>query len=261
MKNHVIYTAVSGIDESYIADTENMPEIKAEFRRERKRKSAALIGICACVCFVIAAGWISSQNRFGRTPSVIPNETTNAGSHLTAPPQTEPTETQPGSIPPATDSTQSFEERQPTTVGEQPAVSDQETEPAAPIPETTDGREVEPDTTTNPPTVPEDEVVFYQMYTYVIVSSTFSDYRLGKSVGDEMVGQRLEDAAATGVYIQTDGTILEDETLRCEIFALKGVDPGIAVCVRFTDRGKGLKTDRWYLLYHPDADISAIEAY
>ena len=56
MKNHVIYAAVSGIDESYLADTENMPEIKAEFQRDRKRKSAAIVGICAC--FIVIVGMI-----------------------------------------------------------------------------------------------------------------------------------------------------------------------------------------------------------
>ena len=98
-------------------------------------------------------------------------------------------------------------------------------------------------------------------YTYFIVDSSYSAYRPGKVVSEEMVGERLEDTAATGVYVFADGRTEEDETLRCEIFALTGVDPGIAVCVRFIDKGKGLTTDHYYLLYNPEADTSAIEAY
>ena len=40
------------------------------------------------------------------------------------------------------------------------------------------------------------------------------------------------------MFVHSDGRMQKDGTLRCEIFALTGVDPGIAVCVRFIDRGK-----------------------
>ena len=72
MKNHVLYAAVSGIDENYIADAEKIPEIKAEFRRERKRKSAAVIGICAC--FIVIVGMLVITKLFDpqiNTPGTV----------------------------------------------------------------------------------------------------------------------------------------------------------------------------------------------
>ena len=72
MKNHMIYAAVSGIDENYIADAEKIPEIKAEFRRERKRKSAAVIGICAC--FIVIVGMLVITKLFDpqiNTPGTV----------------------------------------------------------------------------------------------------------------------------------------------------------------------------------------------
>ena len=66
MNDHVLYAAISGIDERYLADTENLSEIKAAFRRDRKRKRAAVIGLCAC--FVLIAGIIGITKSFRSQP-------------------------------------------------------------------------------------------------------------------------------------------------------------------------------------------------
>ena len=53
MNGTVIYTAVSGIDEAYLADTENIAQIKAENVKARKRKQSVLVGVCACFLFIL----------------------------------------------------------------------------------------------------------------------------------------------------------------------------------------------------------------
>ena len=87
MKNHVIYAAVSGIDESYLADTENMPEIKAEFQRDRKRKSAAIVGICAC--FIVIVGVLGMPKIIDLRPHdpslVTPGGATNQSAFVLTP--------------------------------------------------------------------------------------------------------------------------------------------------------------------------------
>ena len=128
MNTENIYDAVSGVDQQFVSAADDTDAIRLSFKKNRARKTKIIGSVVCCAALVLAAGWISSQNWFGKTPSVMPNETANAGSHLTAPTQTEPTETQPGSVPPATDSTQGAEDRQPTTIGEQPSTSDKETE-------------------------------------------------------------------------------------------------------------------------------------
>ena len=128
MNTENIYDAVSGVDQQFVSAADDTDAIRLSFKKNRARKTKIIGSVVCCAALVLAAGWISSQNWLSKTPSVMPNETTNAGSHLTAPTQTEPTETQPGSVPPATDSTQGSEDRQPTTIGEQPSTSDKETE-------------------------------------------------------------------------------------------------------------------------------------
>ena len=128
MNNDVIYDAFSCVDEEYLSAADNADAIRQSFKKNRARKTKIIGSVVCCAALVLAAGWISSQNWLSKTPSVMPNETTNAGSHLTAPTQTDNTETQPGSISSATASTQGSEERQPTTIGEQPSTSDKETE-------------------------------------------------------------------------------------------------------------------------------------
>ena len=128
MNTENIYDAVSGVDQQFVSAADDTNAIRLSFKKNRARKTKIIGSVVCCAALVLATGWISSQNWLSKTPSVMPNETTNAGSHLTAPTQTEPTETQPGSVPPATDSTQSSEVRQPTTAREQPTTSDMETE-------------------------------------------------------------------------------------------------------------------------------------
>ncbi|MBR5424315.1 MAG: hypothetical protein IK108_09920 [Clostridia bacterium] len=53
MNGNILYTAVSGIDEAYLADTEDMAGIKAENVKARKRKQSLLVGVCTCLLFVL----------------------------------------------------------------------------------------------------------------------------------------------------------------------------------------------------------------
>ena len=101
MNNDVIYDAFSGVDEEYLSVADNADAIRQSFKKNRARKTKIIGSVVCCAVLVLAAGWISSQHWFGKTPSVIPNETSNAGAHLTDYTQTEPTETQLGSISPA----------------------------------------------------------------------------------------------------------------------------------------------------------------
>ena len=282
MTGRDILCAIAGIDDGIVLASGQFSAVESSIKDDQKRmrRRFTAIGIAVVICIAVF-GAVKSMPQFFKV--IISTDTTTIQTPVVIPPTSTPSQTvptkeagttrpgqndeltsgDPAAVVPSTEREMAQEEtsRRQSDAPTHGATPENETEPAAPTSETTDGREAEPAQTTDQPTIPEDKVVFYQLYTYVIVSSTFSDYRLDKVVGEEMVGERLEDAAATGVYVQSDGTILEDETLRCEIFALTCVDPEIAVCVRFIDRGKGLKTDRYYLLHHPDADMSAIESY
>ena len=284
MRTEAIYDAISGFEEAYVSAAENTDAIRLSFRKHRTRQIQMIGTACACAAVMLAAGWIGSQGWFGKRPPAAPGgfvtgENISVSDDLTtlhtAKEQTEARESTSVSDDPITEQTQN----RPTTAKE-PSTTEpvKETESrnsktekntAQTVPTGARNREGAPpkptqtdsSPTTDAPTNPKDEAVFYLRYTYFIVDSAYSAYRPGKVVNEEMVGDRLEAAVATGVYVFSDGRTEEDETLRCEIFALTGVAPEVAVCVRFIDKGKGLTTDHYYLMYHPAADTSAIEAY
>ena len=271
MRTENIYDAISGLDEKYVTASDNSDAIRLSFRKNRAHKIKMIGTVCACTVVVMVSGWIGSQGWFGKKPpteqnTFVPQESASVSDNRTTGKtqdwQTTVTEQPTEPVKEMESRIQKTENHtQTVTTGNQnrlePTTKALQTDAYS----TTKPSQTEVHSTTNPPTTSKSEAVFYLKYTYFIVDSAFSAYRPGKVVGEEMVGERLENASATGVYIFSDGRTEEDETLRCEIFALTGVDPGIAVCVRFIDKGKGLTTDHYYLLYNPTADTSTIEAY
>lgn len=261
MNTSAIYDAISGFEEAYVSAAENTDAIRQSFHKRRTRQIQMIGTVCACAAVMLAAGWIGSQGWFGKRPPVTPGgfvtreSTTVSDDSITEQTQNRTTTVEERSTEPAKE-TESRKSKTEKNTAQTVPTSTRNREEAPPKPTQTDSFPA-----TDMPTNPKDEAVFYLRYTYFIVDSAYSAYRPGKVVSEEMVGERLEDAAATGVYVFADGRTEEDETLRCKIFALTGVDPGIAVCVRFIDKGKGLTTDHYYLLYNPSADTSAIEAY
>ena len=265
MRTENIYDAISGLDETYVSASDDSDAIRLSFRKNRARKIKMIGTVCACAAVVIASGWIGSQGWFGKKPpaernTFVQQESTSISDNQTTG-QTQDRQTTVGkqSTTAPSNEAESLISKTEKDITQTVTTGTRNQQEARTKPPHTDV----PSTAkvSDPPTTSKSEAVFYLKYTYSIVDSAFSAYRPGKVVGEEMVGERLENASATGVYVFSDGRTEEDETLRCEIFALRGVDTGTAVCVRFIDKGKGLTTDHYYLLYNPAADTSAIEAY
>lgn len=237
--------------------------VRKIFRQHRSHRNKMLSIMCCCIVVAAAAIGFGSQGWFGKRPPVTPGgfvtreSTAVSDDSITEQTQNRRATVEERSTEPAKETESRISKTENTTQTVPTGTRNREGAPPKPpqtnVPSTTKVKDT--------PTGSGDEAVFYLRYTYCIVDSAFSAYRPGKVVSEERVGERLEEATAAGVYVFSDGRIEEDETLRCEIFSLKGVDPGIAVCVRFIDKGKGLTTDHYYLLYNPEADTSAIEAY
>ena len=270
MNDNGMLLVFADLSDEQLAPACDIAGLRQSFRRYRARRITGVGALCVCLAAALFAAALRLPGAFPQTPVAVPPTdalsqqapTAEAG---TARPDRH-SETTSGDAAAIAASTEGAPERDKTTRprADEPshgAAPEIDTEPAPAAPDTTDGSEAVPAPATDPPTTPADEAAFYCKYTYFIVGSAFSDYRPGRVVEEEMVGDRLEEAVATGVYVYADGRTEEDETLRCEIFALTGVAPEVAVCVRFIDKGKGLTTDHYYLMYHPAADTSAIEAY
>ena len=109
MNNDIIYDAFSGVREEYLSAADDINAIRLSFRKNRARTVRMIGTVCACVVLVLAAGWISSQSWFGKTPALTPDNTSIADQQITGEPASQPTEAQPGVIPQA-DTTADYEE-------------------------------------------------------------------------------------------------------------------------------------------------------
>lgn len=109
MNTENIYDAVSGVDQQFVSAADDTDAIRLSFKKNRVRKTKIIGSVVCCAALVLAAGWISLQNWLSKTPSVMPDGTTSAGPQLADP-------------------TQSSEESESATVGEQPSTIDNGTE-------------------------------------------------------------------------------------------------------------------------------------
>ncbi|MBQ7100995.1 MAG: hypothetical protein IJN81_05135 [Clostridia bacterium] len=70
MNTNNIYDAISGFDEKYISAADNTDAVSLSFRKHKNHKLKIVETLCACAALIIATGWISSQNWFGKNPVV-----------------------------------------------------------------------------------------------------------------------------------------------------------------------------------------------
>ena len=74
MNIETIYDAVSGFNEKYIAQADNIDAVRLSFRKVKTRKIKTVGTACVCAAVVIAAGLLSSHWRILKKTS----ETSNA---------------------------------------------------------------------------------------------------------------------------------------------------------------------------------------
>jgi len=101
-----------------------------------------------------------------------------------------------------------------------------------------------------------------ESYVYSIDDGPFSSYVAGKVMDEERVGSRIEAVTLTaGWRNNTDGTMISQETLRGEVYVIKGISKDVAVALKFLDKGEALTTTHYYVIMAPDADLSAVADY
>lgn len=75
MNEAVLYTAVSGIDEAYLTDSERMADIKAENQTSAKRKRVAAIGVCAGLVLLVGVVGILKHSVKPHNPAQLAGPT------------------------------------------------------------------------------------------------------------------------------------------------------------------------------------------
>lgn len=212
--------------------------LRQSFQREKRRRIKTAAAVTCCAVPVIAAAILFGQNLLGKTPSATtsnpdisnvmpayaPEEVTRldhlmGSDALTSPIEVDPPQTNP----------------EPATTGiSAPAVD-------APV-----------------TAAAEDETAFYMSYVYRIADGAYAGYIPGRVIASERVGEKLEDALVTGGWQYADGSMPESEDLKCEVYRISGVDPSVAVCIRFVDKGDALTTDHYYVQYNPSSDRNTL---
>lgn len=176
------------------------------FRQYKSRRNKMISVLCCCIVIAVVAVGFGSQNRFGKTPSVISDDTATADHMPTDPDGTTPSVTQPGVIPQETGSlppeTTRRAQESPVISQEQPA-STVETpsagnaEPSAQPPETS-----APET----PVSPDDSVIWGEPG--AVSGSAFVLWN-GKQVGYELWEILQKDTAGKTIAIVASPSINE----------------------------------------------------
>ena len=98
-------------------------------------------------------------------------------------------------------------------------------------------------------------------YDYEITSGAFVTYINGKVIDAEKIGAKLESVTVTGGWKNEAGEWISTETLNAEVYEITGIDRGIAVALKFIDKGEAVTTTHYYVMMNPAADLSIVEEY
>ncbi|MBQ6020150.1 MAG: hypothetical protein IJL26_08230 [Clostridia bacterium] len=105
------------------------------------------------------------------------------------------------------------------------------------------------------------EAFLIKQYVYSVAAPEYASYLSGKVIDGSRVGAKIGDTVAAAGWRFADGSMPVVETLRCELFEIKGIDRAVAVCVRFIDKGEALTTDHYYALCNPNAGLSSVSEF
>ena len=107
-----------------------------------------------------------------------------------------------------------------------------------------------------------------------IPDGSFAGYQSSRVCDDSLVGEKLEDVNVQGAWyriayeFRTDSGKAElskapesdPETLRAEVYAIRGVAPETAVCLKYLDKSEAVSTEHYITFLNPSADFSSLAA-
>ena len=77
MNGNKYILAFADIPDDLIRSASDDAAVRKVFRQHRSRRNKMLGALCCCIVVAVAAVGFGSQNRFGKTPALIPGEPTN----------------------------------------------------------------------------------------------------------------------------------------------------------------------------------------
>jgi hypothetical protein len=110
---------------------------------------------------------------------------------------------------------------------------------------------------------PDGEWAPYTRYKYAVDEGRYAAYIQGKVITEKNVGGKLEDVTVTAGWMYMNGGEYwrADEHARAEIYEIKGVSTDVAVAIRFTDALEAQRTNCYYVIMNPEADLTPVQDY
>ncbi len=100
-----------------------------------------------------------------------------------------------------------------------------------------------------------------ERYLYSIDEGPFSTYVGGKVIDEEKLGSLIGEVSLTAGWRRGEDEWLSTESLRGEIYVIKGISKDIAVALKFLDKGDAVTTTHYYVILNPEADLTSVQDY
>ena len=105
------------------------------------------------------------------------------------------------------------------------------------------------------------ESAFSETYVYNVSDGKFSTYVSGKVISEDKIDYKIADVSVAAGLKNSFDEQLTTETLRAEVYLIKGISKDVAVALKFIDKGVALTTTHYYVIMNPDADLTSLKEY
>lgn len=105
------------------------------------------------------------------------------------------------------------------------------------------------------------EAVYSEAYFYNVSEGEFSIYISGRVISEDKIDSKIDDVSVSAGWKNSLGEWLTAETLRAEVYLIKGVEKDVAVALKFIDKGDALTTDHYYVIMNPEGDLTTVKEY
>ena len=105
------------------------------------------------------------------------------------------------------------------------------------------------------------ESAFSETYVYNVSDGKFSTYVSGKVISEDKIDYKIADVSVAAGWKNSFDEQLTTETLRAEVYLIKGISKDVAVALKFIDKGDALTTTHYYVIMNPDADLTSLKEY
>ena len=96
---------------------------------------------------------------------------------------------------------------------------------------------------------------------YYVSDGKFSTYVSGKVISEDKIDYKIADVSVAAGWKNSFDEQLTTETLRAEVYLIKGISKDVAVALKFIDKGDALTTTHYYVIMNPDADLTPVKDY